>query len=152
MSRGSLQAIPVNVTPKGAGFGSKPDGNAGGALFGTGRERHDHRRISRARGDAVAVLRRKQQRIEPLRLHHLVDAMPGREHGDPCGGPLRSARDRPRRRNSSALSRFDWPYLSVPAALVRAAFQARSSVSDFTGAASPSSRQPRGRSRASCRT
>ena len=35
MRRGSLQAIPVKLTPNGAGFALKPSGKAGVGVFGT---------------------------------------------------------------------------------------------------------------------
>ena len=86
MRRGSWQAVPVKLTPKGEGLGSKPAGN--GAAFGAAaggrcrwrrvgheRERHDDGRVTGLGRKRRAGAAWEQQRVELVRGHHLGDAV-----------------------------------------------------------------------------
>jgi hypothetical protein len=78
ISFGSLHAMPVKLTPNGAGFALKPAGKRRRRRVRHHAERHDDRRIAGARGDA-APRRRGRGARRALRLHHLVDAVRRRE-------------------------------------------------------------------------
>ena len=75
ISRGSLHARPVKLTPNGAGFALNPAGNGGVGAFGTipnGTMTVGYPTRAAIAGAAGAG---KQQRVEPLGVHHLVDAV-----------------------------------------------------------------------------
>ena len=78
ISRGSLQAMPVKLTP----YGRRPRVEAGRERrrrrVRDRAERHDHGRVARLGGDRGAARAGEEQRVERLRLHHLVDAVRGR--------------------------------------------------------------------------
>ena len=129
----SLHAVPVKLTPYGAGFASNP---AGGDRVRHHAERHDHGRIARLRGDAPRRRCREQEGVESIGLERGVDAVaPGeRDVLLAIGLVSRAIACSPsRRRCRAAPVRTS----SVPAASC-ARFQARSSSSVFTGAEAPS--------------
>ena len=74
MRRGSLHAPPVKLMPSGAGFASNPAGNGGCGAFGTKPNGTITVGYPGFAATAAPVDPRKQQRIEPLALHHRIDA------------------------------------------------------------------------------
>ena len=95
-------------------------------------------RTARSRSDSPAcaampapLAAGKQHRVEPLRLHHLVDAVRRRRAACPSRGRPRSARDPPRGPSRRRCRGCDWPYLIAPA------FGARCSTRAARSASSP---------------
>ena len=121
MSRGSLQAMPVKLTPKGAGFASKPSGK------GPGVGRVGHRaRTGRSRSDSRAWPRSPPPlppgNSSASRLcAFITSSMPwvARERDVLAPGPPRSARVSASRSISSEMSRLRLAVLDRARALVR---------------------------------
>ena len=67
--------MPVNATPNGSGFALNPAGKGGVGAFGIIAERDDHGGVPGLGGDRSAARSRKQNRVEMLGLHDLVDAV-----------------------------------------------------------------------------
>ena len=109
--------MPVKLTPKGAGFALKPSGNGGvGALRRSARRARSPSDSPARAAMAAPVAAGEQQRVEPLRLHHLVDAV-GAGEREVLGAIRLVARRGPPRGPSRRRRRgCDWPYLIAPRA------------------------------------